>query len=218
MLKSTAMSTPDQPRPVRRSTPVVRRQGPQAVRTQPRQPLLSDTPGPDQNASLDEIKLTVAVIERPHGVQGEFQASLTTDVPERLLSLKSIYLGNETSPRKIEAARFHQDRIIFKLSGIDSPEQVRTLSKRPLRIPGSAAAPLAEGEYFLYQLIDSRVVDEAGTELGTLVDIMETGANEVYVVRSGDESEDLLLPNIASVVLEIDVSRGVIVVRPPEYL
>ena len=212
------MPNPDTPRPVRRSAPVVRKSDGPARRSHPRQQLLTDTPGPAQSSPLDEVKLTVAIIERPHGVYGEFQASLTTDTPERLLKLKSIFLGDEAQPRPIKASRPHQDRIIFKLAGINTPEQVRALSKTPLRIPGSAAAPLAEGEHFFYQLIDSTVVDESGVELGKLVDIMETGANEVYVVRGENPKDEMLLPNIPSVVLEIDVEAGRIVVRPPEYL
>lgn len=211
------MPKPDAPRPVRRTSPVVRRAEGPAKRSQPRQVMLSETPGPDRSAPLDDVKLAVAVIERPHGVFGEFQASLITDTPERLLKLKSIYVGDEETPRKIKSVRTHQDRLILKLTGINSPDAVRALSKTPLRIPGSAAAPLAEGEHFYFQLMDSTVVDESGTTIGTLVDIMETGANEVYVVRPVEGKEDILLPNIPSVVLEIDTVAARIVVRPLEY-
>jgi 16S rRNA processing protein RimM len=161
--------------------------------------------------------LTVAVIERPHGVRGELQARITTDTPDRLLQFKTLYLGDESTPRKVLGARFHKDRVLYRLGGITSPDQVRALYGTPLRIPGSAAVPLAEGEYFLYQLIDSDVVDEADAALGTLVDIMETGANEVYIVRPPGDGPDLLLPNIPDVVLNIDVDNARITVRLPEY-
>jgi 16S rRNA processing protein RimM len=180
-------------------------------------PPLAETTGPDRGQRPDDVRLTVAVIERPHGVQGELQARITTDTPDRLLRLKTLYLGDEPAPRKVLGARFHKDRVLYRLSGITTPEQVRALYRTPLRIPGTAAAPLAEGEYFLYQLIDSTVVDESGTALGVLVDIMETGANEVYVVRPAGGGPDLLLPNIPSVVLTIDVENSRITVRQPEY-
>jgi 16S rRNA processing protein RimM len=163
------------------------------------------------------VKLVAAIIERPHGVYGEFQASIVSDTPNVLLALKSIYVGDEVAPRAVLSARMHQDRIVFKIDGINNPEQVRKLSKIPLRLPGSATAPLAEGEYFYYQLIDSTVVDESGNELGTLVDIMETGANQVYVIRGAAGTEEILLPNIPSVVLTIDIESAKIVVRMPEY-
>lgn len=206
----------DSPRPQRQ--PRVRlRSAPPVRRRAPGPPPLAETPGPSRADEPAGVRLTVAVIERPHGVRGEFQARITTDTPDRLLTLKSIYLGDEATPRKVQGARFHKDRVLYRLSGITTPEQVKDLYGTPLRIPGSAALPLKEGEYFLYQLIDSIVVDEAGNELGTLVDIMETGANEVYVVRPTGDGQDILLPNIPSVILDIDLDAARITVKPLDY-
>lgn len=203
-------------RPTRQGTARKRPIAP-ARRGTPGPPPLADTAGPDRSQRPAEVRLTVSVIERPHGVHGELQARITTDTPDRLLRLKTLYLGDEPAPRKVLGARFHKDRVLYRLSGITTPEQVRALHGAPLRIPGSAAAPLAEGEYFLYQLIDSTVVDESGAELGALVDIMETGANEVYVVRPVGGGPDLLLPNIPDVVLNIDVENARITVRQLDY-
>jgi 16S rRNA processing protein RimM len=175
--------TSDPGRPIRSAGTARQRPAAPVRRRAPGPQPLAETPGPKRSEALSDIRLTVAVIERPHGVQGELQARITTDTPDRLLRLKTLYLGEEHEPRRVIGARFHKDRVLFRLSGITTPEQVRALYRTPLRIPGSAAAPLGEGEYFLYQLIDSTVVDESGAVLGTLVDIMETGANEVYVVR-----------------------------------
>lgn len=208
---------PGSPRPTRQSGPR-KRPAPPVRRRAPGPPPLAETGGPARAEPLSDVRLTVAVIERPHGVRGEFQARITTDTPDRLLTIKSIYLGDETSPRKIQGARFHKDRVLYRLTGITTPEQVKRLAGTPLRIPGTAAAPLKEGEYFLYQLIDSTVVDEEGNTLGTLVDIMETGANEVYVIRPERDGADILLPNIPSVVLDINLDEARITVRPLEYL
>jgi len=205
--------------PDRPTRPASSRQRPPAPRRRrPAGPApLADTPGPSRSDDVKGVRLTVAVIERPHGVRGELQARITSDTPDRLLGYKRLYLGEEANPRKVLSARFHQDRVLYRLSGIATPEQVRALSGTPLRIPGSAAAPLAEGEYFLYQLIDSTVVDEGGEVLGVLVDIMQTGANDVYVVRPADGAPDILLPNIPSVILAIDPANARITVRLPEY-
>jgi 16S rRNA processing protein RimM len=180
-------------------------------------PPLAETPGPNPGDELDQVKLTVAVIERAHGVRGEMRARITTDRPEQLSKLKTLYLGDETTPRKVLGLRPHQDRVLIRLAGIDTPEAVKALSGTPLRILGSQAAPLAEGEYFLFQLIDNEVVDESGTVLGTLIDIMETGANEVYVIKR-PSGPDLLLPNIPSVVLNIDTDAKRIVVNADGFL
>ncbi len=180
-------------------------------------PPLAETPGPGAGDDLAKVKLAVAVIERSHGVRGEMQARVTTDTPERLTKYKAFYLGDEASPRRVASARFHKDRLLVKLQGIDTPEAVKALHGTPLRILGSEAAPLAEGEHFIFQLIDNEVVDEAGAVLGRLVDIMETGANEVYVIKRSS-GPDLLLPNIPSVVLAIDTAAKRITVRPDDFL
>lgn len=180
-------------------------------------PPLAETPGPNPGDAPEQIKLTVAVIERPHGVRGEMRARITSDHPDQLSRLKMLYLGDEANPRKVLGVRFHQDRVLVRLAGIDTPEAVKALSGTPLRILGSQAAPLAEGEYFLYQLIDNEVVDESGAVLGTLIDIMETGANEVYVIKR-PAGPDLLLPNIPSVVLSIDPDAKRIVAKADDFL
>jgi 16S rRNA processing protein RimM len=219
-----AMPETDNPTPTEKPvrTPRAVSRGPKAPLAYRRRnfgaPPLAETPGPKPDDDISQIKLQVAVIERPHGVQGEIRARITTDTPDRLIKLKSIFLGNEKFARRVLGARYHQDRILFKLEGIATPEAVKALSGTPLRIMGSQAAPLAEGEYFIFQLIDNEVVDEAGTVIGTLIDIMETGANEVYVVSRGDDTPDLLLPNIPSVVLNIDTAAKRITVRPDEFL
>lgn len=180
-------------------------------------PPLAETPGPNPGDELDQVRLTVAVIERSHGVRGEMRARITTDTPERLTKLKSLFLGDEATPRKVLGVRFHQDRVLIRLAGIDTPEAVKALSGTPLRILGSEAAPLAEGEHFIFQLIDNEVVDESGAVLGTLADIMETGANEVYVIKR-PSGPDLLLPNIPTVVLRIDTEAKRIIVDAEQFL
>jgi 16S rRNA processing protein RimM len=201
---------------------------PRTVSKRPRPPMsyrrqqfgprpLAETAGPNPGDDLTQVKLTVAVIERPHGVRGEMRARITTDRPEQLKRLKSLYLGDEASPRNVLGVRFHQDRVLLRLAGIDTPEAVKALSGTPLRILGSQTAPLAEGEYFLFQLIDNEVVNEAGEVIGRLHDIIETGANEVYVVKRPD-APDLLLPNIPTVVLSIDPDAKRIVVKPDDFL
>jgi 16S rRNA processing protein RimM len=178
---------------------------------------LAETPGPAAGDDLAQVKLTVAIIERSHGVRGELQASITTDTPDRLTTYKALYVGDETNPRRVVSSRFHQNRLLVKLQGIDTPEAVKALHGTPLRILGSQAAPLAEGEHFIFQLIDNEVVDEQGTVIGRLVDILETGANEVYVIKR-PSGPDLLLPNIPSVVLAIDTVAKRITVHPDDFL
>ncbi len=188
-----------------------------ARRRPPGPPPLVETPGPEPGTPLDAAKLSIGVIERPHGVRGEIRVRLTTDSPEHFAKAKRLFLGDEETQRRVLGVRFHQDNALIRLEGITTPEEVRALSGTPIRTFASEVKPLAEGEYFYFQLIGIKVVNEIGELLGTLIDILETGANDVYVVSPPEGKETILLPNIPSVVLNIDLETQTIVVRPPLY-
>ena len=188
-----------------------------ARRRPPGPPPLVETPGPEPGTPLDAAKLAIGVIERPHGVHGEIRVRLTTDSPEYFAKAKRLFLGDEESQRRVLGIRFHQDNALIRLEGINTPEQVRALGGTPIRTFASEVKPLAEGEYFYFQLIGLNVVNEEGELLGTLTDILETGANDVYVVSSPESKETILLPNISSVILNIDLETQTITVRPPVY-
>src|SRR4051794_2475405 len=188
-----------------------------ARRRPPGPPPLVETPGPEPGTPLAAAKLAIGVIERPHGVHGEMRVRLTTDSPESFAKAKRLFLGDEETQRRVLGVRFHQDNALLRLEGITTPEEVRTLSGTPIRTFASEVKPLAEGEYFYFQLIGINVVDETGESLGTLTDILETGANDVYVVSPPDGKETILLPNIPSVILNIDLEAQTMMVRLPLY-
>ena len=99
-------------------------------------------------------------------MRGEFKVRLQTDDPEHLLTLKRLYLGDETKPRTVLGARMHAGNALIRLQGISCPESVEHLRGTPLRIRGTDARPLAANEYFLYQVIGLEGVDEAGYPTG----------------------------------------------------
>lgn len=113
--------------------------------------------------------------------------------------------------------RRHGGEALIRLRGITTPEAATALQGRVVRIAGSDARPPASGEFFLYQLIGLRVVDEADTTLGTVTDLMETGANDVFVITPTGGGPDMLLPNVPDVVLAIVPAEGRMVVRLPLY-
>jgi 16S rRNA processing protein RimM len=166
---------------------------------------------------LERARLTVGTILAPHGVRGEFKVRLQTDDPEHLLTLKRIYLGDEAVPRTVLGTRLHAGNALMRVQGISSPDTVERLRGTPLRIRGTDARPLAENEYFLYQIIGLEAVDEAGTRLGRVTDVMETGANDVLVITPVDGGADILLPSHPDVVLAMEPVAGRIVVRRLEY-
>lgn len=203
----------DGPKPAQRSRRPAVRRAPRTLRTPPR---LADTAGPDPATPLSQARLKVGTIVAPHGLRGEFKLLLQTNDPEHLLTLKRIYVGDETAPRSVLSARMHQGNALLRLQGISSPETVERLRGTTLAIRASDARPLAPNEYFLFQIIGLDVFTEAGERLGKVTDLMETGANDVLVV-SPDEGPDILLPSHPDVVLSMDPAEGKVIVRPLNY-
>jgi 16S rRNA processing protein RimM len=179
-------------------------------------PRLIDTAGPDPGTPPEQVRLTVGSILAPHGVRGEFKVRLQTDDPSYLLTLKRVYLGDETTPRTVLGVRLHAGNALMRLQGISSPETVERFRGVPLRIRGADARPLGANEYFLYQIVGLDVFDEAGNRLGTVTDLMETAANDVLVITP-DEGAPILLPSHPDVVLSMDPVAGRMVVRPLQY-
>ncbi len=159
-----------------------------------------------------ESFLVIGQITKPHGVRGEVRVMPYTDLPERFTWLETVYVG-EKNPRPVavEAARLHKNMVLLKLAGFDDRNGAETLRGEWLQLPEEEAIPLEEGEYYLYQLVGLRVFTDTGEALGTLVELIETRANNVFLVR-GPRGE-VLLPDTAEVVQEIDFDNGRIVVH-----
>lgn len=155
--------------------------------------------------------LVIGQIVRPHGVRGEVRADIHTDLPERFTWLKEIFLatdedGADATTWAIEALRFHQGQVLLKLASIGDRDEAETLRGQWLLIPEDEAIPLEEGEYFLYQLVGLAVYTDENELLGELAEVLETGANNVFVVRGA--GREWLLPDTDEVILEIDFDRG----------
>jgi 16S rRNA processing protein RimM len=164
------------------------------------------------------VFLTLGAVIGTHGVSGELKVRPVTDLPEQFEDLAAVYVGDEPRPRKVQHVRFHAGNVLLKLRGIGNPEEGAMLRGQAIRIPGKDALPLQDGEFLLYQLIGLDAFDESGTKIGTTVDLIETGARDVFVIRPEDGVADILLPNIEQAVLEILPSERRMVVRLLEYL
>jgi 16S rRNA processing protein RimM len=160
--------------------------------------------------------LLVGRVLRPHGVGGELRVEIITDHPERLSEHACFYLARSDSPAAahrypVEKVRIHRDVALVKLGGCDDRNSAEELRGLLVQIPVEDAVPLEQGEYYLYQLIGVRVETEDGEALGRVADVIETGANDVYVVR-GPRGE-VLLPAIEDVVVELDLESKRMVVH-----
>jgi 16S rRNA processing protein RimM len=164
----------------------------------------------------EPVFLVVGKLRRPHGVNGEIIMDVETDFPERLRRGKTVYVGEEHLPLKIQTIRPQNQARLLSFAEYTDCDQVGVLRNCLVYVKAADLPKLPEGEFYYHELIGLRVVDEQDQELGVLTEILETGANDVYVVTSPDGTE-LLFPAIEEVFLGVDLVKGEIRVRPQEW-
>ncbi len=156
--------------------------------------------------------LRVGVITSTHGIRGEVKVFPTTDNPERFYDLEEVILdtGKEHLNLKVENVRFFKNLVIVKFEGIDNINDIEKYKGRDLLVSRENAVPLEEGEFFICDAIGSTVYEEDGKVFGTLKEVMETGANDVFIVEREDGTE-VLLPYIDDCIREVNVEEKKIV-------
>jgi 16S rRNA processing protein RimM len=135
-----------------------------------------------------------------------------TDFPERIRPGMQVFIGTDHRPMRLASSRRHRAGLLVAFEGVLSPEQAAGLRNQLVMVRVDDLPPLAEGEYYHHQLLGLQVVTEGGELLGELAEILETGANDVYVVRTPDGGQ-VLLPAIEQVILEIELSAREMRVR-----
>ena len=163
--------------------------------------------------------LRVGVITSAHGIKGEVKVFPTTDDAKRFKELKEVILdtGKEYIPMEIEHVKFFKNMVILKFRGYDNINEIEKYKSRDLLITRDQAVDLEPDEYFITDLIGLTVVSDQGAELGILKDVLETGANDVYVVAMKDGKE-LMLPAIGDCILNVDLEQGCMEVHVLEGL
>ena len=166
-----------------------------------------------------EDLLQVGIITSTHGVRGEVKVYPTTDDPRRFRRLKEVVLdtGREKLNLEIEGVKFFKQFVILKFKGLDNINDIEKYRQKSLYVTRKNAVRLQRDEYFIADLIGLKVQDEDGTELGTVKDVIETGANDVYEVEMA-EGRRLLLPAIKQCILNVDVENGMMQVHVLEGL
>ena len=162
---------------------------------------------------MEEI-LQVGVISSTHGVRGEVKVYPTIDDVRRFKKLKEVILdtGKEQITLEIESVKFFKQMVILKFKGIDNINDVEKYRQKSLYVTRANAVRLSRDEYFIADLMGLKVIDEEEQEIGILREVMETGANDVYVIDMTDGRE-LLLPAIKQCVLQVDVEAGFVKVH-----
>ena len=166
-----------------------------------------------------EDLLQVGIITSTHGVRGEVKVYPTTDDPRRFRRLKEVVLdtGKEKMNLEIEGVKFFKQFVILKFKGLDNINDIEKYRQKSLYVTRKKAVRLQRDEYFIADLIGLKVQDEDGKELGTVKDVIETGANDVYEVEMAD-GKSLLLPAIKQCILNVDVENGTMQVHVLEGL
>ena len=158
-----------------------------------------------------EEYLRVGVISNTHGVRGEVKVYPTTDDIKRFDYLEEAVIdtGKEYIDVNVTSVKYFKNMVILKFEQFNNMDQVIPYKGMDLLVTRENAIPLEEGEHFIVDLVGCKVVTDDGEDFGELVDVLQTGANGVYVVKTNDGKE-VLLPVIDECVLEKDVKNKVI--------
>ncbi len=168
----------------------------------------------NQRVAIPEGYIAVGLITTPHGLRGEVKVELHTDFPERFAPDVVVYLGTDLVETTITAARPHQGQYLLQFSGVEDRTQADALRGVWIFVPEEEAVELEEDTYFVHEIIGLSVQTVGGELLGTVDQVLFTGANDVYVVATpGENRREILLPAIDEVIKEVDLDKGILVVE-----
>ena len=158
-------------------------------------------------------RIVIGRVGAAHGIRGELRIIPLTDFPERFAALREVMVGDELL--HIESVKPQGKNFLMRFREYAVREDAQRLTGRLLTVARAEAAPLDEGEYYVFDIVGLTVYDEEDNELGTVENVLRTGSNDVYAVRSEDGRE-ILIPALRKVVRTIDVPNGRMTVRLSE--
>lgn len=153
--------------------------------------------------------ITIGQVLAPWGIRGKLKVGILTDFPERFSPGETIYINGK--PTTIESTEWHKGNALVKVKGIETLDAAEELTGRYVEISPAQSRPLAEGQYYHYQIIGLKVVTTDGREIGTVTNVLTSTVNDIYVVK-GKEGE-ILIPALADVIKSIDLDKRVMVIE-----
>lgn len=155
----------------------------------------------------------VGAITSPHGVRGEVKVFPTTDDVNRFKQLKTVLLdtGKGHQELHVESVKFFKNMVILKFKEFSNMDEVEPLRKMGLYVTREHAVKLAKDEYFIADLIGLSVISDEGVDLGEITDVLQTGANDVYVIEK--QKKEVLIPAIKECILDVDMDARVMKVH-----
>lgn len=157
-------------------------------------------------AKNEPAYVLIGRLQKPHGLKGELAMRVDTQFPERIRTGKKVFVGIEKREMTVASVRWKGNLMLIRFEGIANPEDASVLTNSEVFTKTRNLPKLPEGRYYHHQLIGLEVW-EADEHLGQLTEIMETGANDVYVIQKPG-SQELLIPAIPSVIREVDLKNG----------
>lgn len=166
-----------------------------------------------QGSRMEQF-LRVGVISSTHGIKGEVKVFPTTDDANRFKKLKEVLLdtGKERIPMEVEQVKFHKNMVIVKFKGYDNISDMELYKGKDLLVSRDQAVKLEPDENFIIDLIGLKVVTDEGVDFGTVKDILQTGANDVYVI-DGNDGKEYLFPSIKECILDVNLDEGKVTVH-----
>lgn len=163
-----------------------------------------------------ESLVQIGTMGKAHGLKGDARCAPMTDFPERFLDTKSVHLHNGKPPIRtveVESARFQGQKLILKLAGISRPEEVSKVCNYQVCVGSDELVELDDGEYYHFELEGLDVLDEAGEPVGTLVQVLDNPAHEIYLIDT--PGGELMVPAVDAYVLGVDLEAGTVTIRRP---
>ncbi|WP_019879497.1 ribosome maturation factor RimM [Succinispira mobilis] len=155
---------------------------------------------------MNKNKIIIGKILAPHGVRGEVRIKPLTELPERFLTLLELNI-EEYGQLKVEQARFHKQFVLVKLAGIEDMNAAEKLRGHNIVMDKADLGNLPEGRYYAFEIEGLEVYDTENNFLGKIIEVLQTGSNDVYIVKN-NEGKELLIPALKKVVKNIDLSEG----------
>jgi len=158
--------------------------------------------------------LRIGVVLKPQGVKGELKVQPLTDDPHRFAALKEVYIESKNgghTPVGVASVSVREDAVYLTLTGVNDRNDAERLRNTYLCVDRSHAVKLPKGRYFVCDLIGCKVVDTNGCELGTLSDVLQTGAADVYAVRGASKDKNFMVPALKKLLHSVDVEAKCII-------
>ena len=158
--------------------------------------------------------IRIGIASKPQGIRGEIKVQSLSDSLERFLDLEYVFVEEKNAYIRynVKGARLGDDCAFLLLEKIYTRDEAETLRGKYLCVDREHAVKLPEGRYFIFDLIDCRVVTDTGHVLGEIAEVMQPGANDVYVVKN-DAQEEILIPAVKSFVLDVNIREKTVTVK-----